>query len=72
MRIVRTSALTNRLHIRELPVTEQEIARWQSGELAQNVWPHLTAEQREFIMTGVTPSEWETAFGPNADSRQIA
>jgi hypothetical protein len=25
--------------------------------------PHLTADQREFLMTGITPAEWQAAFG---------
>jgi len=62
MRVVRTSPLTGRVHIKELPITEAEIARWQKGELIQNVWPHLTAGQREFIKTGITDEEWDAAF----------
>lgn len=63
MRIVRTSMFTGKLHIKELPVTEAEIARWQGGELIQNVWPHLSPSDREFIKTGVTKEEWNEAFG---------
>jgi hypothetical protein len=28
--------------------------------------PHLTADEREFIMTGITPEEWAKAF-PDED-----
>lgn len=35
---------------------------WVSGELAQRAFPHLTADQREFIMTGITSDEWDKAF----------
>jgi hypothetical protein len=24
--------------------------------------PNLTADEREFIMTGITPDEWDAAF----------
>lgn len=63
MRIVRTSMFTGKLHIKELPITEAEVARWQNGELIQNVWPHLSPSDREFIKTGVTAEEWDAAFG---------
>lgn len=36
--------------------------QWQSGLLIQDVFPELSAEQREFIMSGVTPAEWEDLF----------
>ena len=29
--------------------------------------PHLSADEREFIMTGITPNEWEDAFGFDND-----
>lgn len=63
MLIKRVSALTGEEHEMDLPVTEREITRWEAGELSQKVWPHLSADQREFIMTGTTPEEWEAIFG---------
>ena len=26
--------------------------------------PHLSADDREFLMTGVTPEEWDATFNP--------
>ena len=46
-----------------LPITNDELERWQNGELIQNVMPQLNDEQREFLMTGITPSEWKERFG---------
>jgi hypothetical protein len=43
----------------EIPVTQEELDNWKGGMLAQEAFPNLTADQREFIMTGVTPEEWE-------------
>jgi hypothetical protein len=63
MRVVRTSMFTGKLHIKELPITEAEIARWKNGELIQNVWPRLSPSDREFIKTGVTAEEWDEVFG---------
>lgn len=36
---------------------------WQAGEYIQNAMPYLTADQREFLLTGMTPEEWDRTFG---------
>lgn len=46
----------------DLPVTEEQLARLQAGELIQNAMPHLTAGEREFIKTGITDEEWDAEF----------
>jgi|TARA_R110002020_G_C16209985_1_gene766920 hypothetical protein len=45
-----------------LDVTGEQIERWVAGELVQDVMPNLTPEEREFIMTGITPEEWDESF----------
>jgi len=47
----------------DLDVTPTQIQCWQEGELVQNVFPHLNPDEREFLMTGITPEEWATTFG---------
>lgn len=32
------------------------------GLLIQQALPYLTADEREFIMTGITPEQWESIF----------
>lgn len=63
MLIRKRSAFTGAYHTMDLPVTAEQISRWQNGELVQNVFPHLSPDQREFLMTGVTKEEWAAAFG---------
>jgi hypothetical protein len=63
MRIVRTSMLSGNTNIREINVTEEQIAAWESGELIQNAMPNLSASDREFIKTGITDEEWDAACG---------
>ncbi len=42
--------------------------RWQiSGQFAQVAFNNLTADEREFIMTGITPTEWEEIFSDDND-----
>ena len=63
MRIIRTSRLTGNTSVMDLPITREQLAAWVDGELIQNAMPHLNADQREFVMTGITPDEWQAAFG---------
>lgn len=49
-----------------LPMTLQQFMlgymKWDDGEYIQSAFPSLTAGQREFLMTGVTPDEWSELF----------
>jgi len=63
MKITRTSRLTGNTSVMDLPITREQLAAWIDGELIQNAMPHLDADQREFVMTGITPDEWQAAFG---------
>ena len=51
----------------EFPLSEQEFEAsynaWKSGMLIQEAFPTLNADQREFLMTGITPEEWTQKFG---------
>ena len=59
MLITNTSIATGITRTMELPVTEQQLDTWQSGTYIQVAMPELSPEQREFIMTGMTPEEWD-------------
>ena len=41
-------------------------AEWRTGSMIQNAFPNLNVDEREFIMTGITPELWDSVFG-NAD-----
>lgn len=43
----------------DLPITEEQLKRWENGELIQKVFPELSASDREFLMTGCTDEEWD-------------
>ena len=51
--------LTNKTHIREIDVTREQVENWQGGMLIQEAMPNLSVDDREFIMTGTTPDEWD-------------
>jgi hypothetical protein len=63
MKITRVSPFSNKKTTLELDVTARQIASWEKGELIQDAMPNLTAGEREFIKTGVTPDEWDDIFG---------
>lgn len=64
MIVERTSELTGVKHFREIKVTQAELNDWQkSGVYIQNYFPDLSADDREFILTGITPEEWDLYMG---------
>ena len=47
----------------EVEVNEADYWDWQDGELAQNAFPYLSAEEREMLISGICPSCWTEMFG---------
>lgn len=44
-------------------VISQSWYDWQMrGNYIQNAFPYLSADEREFILTGITPEEWAEIF----------
>jgi len=58
MLIEKVSMLTNKVHIREIDVTREQVENWQGGMLIQEAMPNLSIDDREFLMTGATADEW--------------
>ena len=38
--------------------------RYSTKELIQDIVPNLSKEEREFLITGITPKEWNELFNP--------
>jgi hypothetical protein len=64
MKITKRSMFTGAIHTRDINVTQEQIDRWVGGALIQDAMPNVSAEDREFIKTGITPEEWNETFGP--------
>lgn len=67
MIVIRTSMISNTEKSMDIPVTEEKLQQWddflrEERPLIQNFFPELNAEQREFILTGITPEEWDIIF----------
>lgn len=52
---------------KDLNVTLAQISRWKQGELAQDVFTQLNADEREFIISGNTTEDWNMLFIDEAD-----
>ena len=63
MKITRKSPLTGITRTKEIDVTIAQILAWEEGELIQNAMPDLSADDREFIKTGITGEEFDQLFG---------
>lgn len=71
----RISTLTGRENTMELNTTQEKLDQWNAWTQGpdrgyphiQNYFTELTAGEREFLLTGVTPEEWEIAFGGEHD-----
>lgn len=63
MKITRTSIQSGKRRTLDINVTQQQMDRLKGDEHIQDVMPHLTADEREFILTGITAEEWEEMFG---------
>ena len=59
MLITKRSSITGNSHSREINVTQAQLDSWASGMFIQNAMPNLSTDDREFLMTGVTPEEWD-------------
>ena len=62
MQTVRTSPVSGITRSLEIPCTEEQMAAYKNGALIQVAFPNLTADQREFILTGITKDEWDELF----------
>lgn len=64
--LIRRSVFTGNWHQMPLPITLEKLRQWEqlcmSGgkrPLIQDFFPELDDDQREFLLTGTTPTEWD-------------
>lgn len=63
MKITRQSIISGIERTLEIPVDPEDFIIWQSGQCnIQEIMPYLSDDHREFILSGITPEEWNTAF----------
>lgn len=62
MTIVRRSPVTGKMNYRHIDISNEEYYEWEQGFLLQDVAPHLSLEDREFIISGCTPEDFDTLY----------
>jgi hypothetical protein len=63
MLVTKQSPISGKMNSMELPITEAQLMAHRNGELVQNVFPTLSVEEREFLVSGISPKEWNDLFG---------
>ena len=59
MIVRRANIFTGRVRELEVDATLDQIEAWQNGGLIQNVMPQLSIDEREFLISGMLPEEWD-------------
>jgi hypothetical protein len=62
------SPVTGQTNTMGINATLEQIALWQDGTLIQDAMPEATVDQREFLISGCTPSCWASMFGTEDES----
>lgn len=63
MIIKRKSIISGKVRTRDIPVNPDDMAAWEAGlGNIQDLMPYLNDNDREFILSGITSSEWDEAF----------
>jgi len=63
MLVAKVSPITGGLNTMNLPLTPEQVEAWRAGALIQDIMPNLSAPQREFLVSGITPEEAQRVFG---------
>ena len=63
MLITKKSIFSGEWNTMDIPVTQSQIDDWANGALIKDAMPNVSVDDREFLMTGVTPEEWTDTFG---------
>lgn len=62
MEVTRTSIVSGITRTKELDITTEQLTAWENGINIQNAMPHLSADDREFVLTGIIAEEWDRYF----------
>lgn len=68
MQITRTSVLSGLTRTLDLDITPEQWARFEGGDHIQRALGHLSADEREFILSGSTAEEWDDEFAEDDDN----
>lgn len=65
MIIERQSIISGKMNKMDINITPEQLFDFINGRsgLAQEAFPDLSLDEREFIISGIHPTEWEQLFG---------
>lgn len=65
LEVTKKSIISGKTNTMELDISQEQLDRWESvdKQLIQVAFPNLSSSEREFLMTGITPTEWNDTFG---------
>lgn len=67
VKVTRRSIVSGKLHTRTLDVHIDQIRAWERGKLIQDAMPEASSNDREFLLSGITPEEWNMFMETSAD-----
>ena len=62
MKITRRNIITGKVGEMDLDVTAEEMSAFIKGEYVQRAFPRLNAGEREFMLNGILPEDWDEMF----------
>jgi hypothetical protein len=70
LEVTKKSIISGKTNTMELDITQEDLDRYEqvSGLLVQAVFPQLSSSEREFLISGITPTEWNDTFGGEEDN----
>ena len=70
IKVTRQSVVTRKMNTMELPISQEHLNIYDTvGDiLVQDAFPNLDKEQREFLISGITPDEWNKHLGDFNDT----
>ena len=65
MIVERQSIVSGKMYQMDIDITQEQLFDFLNGKsgLAQHAFPHLSVDEREFIISGIHPTEWHELFG---------
>lgn len=60
--VTKLSPFSRVMHRATVQMTQVQYDDWLGGKMIQDALAHLSPDEREFLMTGITPQEWDEAF----------
>lgn len=72
MQVTRKCFIDGKINVLDIPsLTPLQYAEGEAnraeGMLVQDAYPHLSPAEREFILTGILPDDWDRLFSDEGD-----